>query len=145
MIKTNPDSRRIIVSSWNVADIDKMALPPCHAFIQFYVVNGRLDCQLYQRSADVALGVPFNIAGYALLMTMVAQECSLVPGIFVHTMGDAHIYLNHIEGLKIQLERAPLTLPRLELPKKKVLDYKFEDFKLIGYQPAAFIKFPIAV
>jgi len=145
LIKTNPDSRRIIVSAWNVADIDKMALPPCHAFIQFYVVNGRLDCQLYQRSADVALGVPFNIASYALLMTMVAQECNLVPGIFVHTLGDAHIYLNHIEGLKTQLERTPSILPRLELPKKKVLEYKFEDFKLVGYQPAAFIKFPIAV
>jgi len=145
LIKTNPDSRRIIVSAWNVADIDKMALPPCHAFIQFYVVGGRLDCQLYQRSADVALGVPFNIASYALLMTMVAQECNLTPGIFVHTFGDAHVYLNHIEGLKIQLERAPSALPRLETPKKKVLDYKFEDFKLIGYQPAAFIKFPIAV
>lgn len=145
LIKTNPDSRRIIVSAWNVADIDKMALPPCHAFIQFYVVNGRLDCQLYQRSADVALGVPFNIASYALLMTMAARECDLTPGIFVHTLGDAHVYLNHIEGLKIQLERTPLTLPHLELPKKKVLDYKFEDFKLAGYQPAAFIKFPIAV
>ncbi len=145
LIKTNPDSRRIIVSAWNVADIDKMALPPCHAFIQFYVVNGRLDCQLYQRSADVALGLPFNIASYALLMTMVARECDLTPGIFVHTLGDAHVYLNHIEGLKIQLERAPLTLPHLELQKKKVLDYKFEDFKLIGYRPAPFIKFPIAI
>jgi len=145
LIKTNPDSRRIIVSAWNVADIEKMALPPCHAFIQFYVVNGRLDCQLYQRSADVALGVPFNIASYALLMTMVAQECNLEPGIFVHTLGDAHIYLNHVEGIKVQLERTPGALPRLELPRKKVLDYKFEDFKLVGYQPAAFIKFPIAV
>ena len=145
LIKNDPDSRRIIVSAWNVADIDKMALPPCHTFIQFYVVNGRLDCQLYQRSADVALGVPFNIASYALLMTMMALECNLIPGIFVHTLGDAHVYLNHIEGLKIQLERSPSALPRLELPKKRVLDYKFEDFKLIGYQPAAFIKFPIAV
>jgi len=103
LIKTNPDSRRIIISAWNVADIDKMALPPCHTFIQFYVVNGRLDCQLYQRSADVALGVPFNIASYALLMTMFARECGLMPGIFVHTLGDAHIYLNHIDGLKMQL------------------------------------------
>jgi len=145
LIKTNPDSRRIIVSAWNVADIDKMALPPCHAFIQFYVINGRLDCQLYQRSADVALGVPFNIASYALLMTMMAQECGLVPGIFVHTLGDAHVYLNHVEGLNIQLKRTPSALPRLEIPKKNVLDYTFEDFKLIGYQPAAFIKFPIAV
>jgi thymidylate synthase len=145
LIKTNPDSRRIIVSAWNVADIDKMALPPCHTFIQFYVVNGRLDCQLYQRSADVALGVPFNIASYALLMSMVAQECDLVPGVFVHTLGDAHVYLNHIEGLKIQLGRTPSALPRLEIPKKKVLEYKFEDFKLVGYQPAGFFKFPIAV
>ncbi|MDE1920754.1 MAG: thymidylate synthase [Candidatus Omnitrophica bacterium] len=145
LIKTNPDSRRIIVSAWNAADIDKMALPPCHAFFQFYVVNGRLDCQLYQRSADVALGVPFNIAGYALLMTMFAKECGLTPGIFVHTLGDAHIYLNHIEGLKIQLGRAPSALPRLEMPQKNVLDYKFEDIKLIGYNPAGFIKFPIAV
>ena len=145
LIKNNPNSRRIIVNAWNVADIEKMALPPCHAFIQFYVVSGRLDCQLYQRSADVALGVPFNIASYALLMTMVANECNLTPGIFVHTLGDAHLYLNHIEGIKTQLERAPGTLPRLELPKKKVLDYKFEDFKLVGYQPAPFIKFPIAV
>ncbi len=145
LIKNNPDSRRIIVSAWNVADIDRMALPPCHAFFQFYVVNGRLDCQLYQRSADVALGVPFNIASYALLMTMMAHECDLIPGIFVHTLGDAHIYLNHIEGVKTQLMRTPTALPRLELPKKKVLDYKFEDFKLEGYQPAPFIKFPIAV
>ncbi|MBF0512240.1 MAG: thymidylate synthase [Candidatus Omnitrophica bacterium] len=145
LIKTNPDSRRIIISAWNVADIEKMALPPCHAFIQFYVINGRLDCQLYQRSADVALGVPFNIASYALLMTMFAQECGLAPGIFVHTIGDAHIYLNHIEGLKLQLTRAPGSLPRLEVPQKKVLEYVFEDFKLMGYQPASFIKFPIAV
>jgi thymidylate synthase len=100
---------------------------------------------LYQRSADVALGVPFNIASYALLMTMVAQECDLTPGIFTHTLGDAHLYLNHLEGLKVQLERTPGPLPKLELPKKKVLDYRFEDFKLVGYQPAAFIKFPIAV
>ncbi len=145
LIKKNPDSRRIIVNAWNVADIDKMALPPCHAFFQFYVVNGRLDCQLYQRSADVALGVPFNIASYALLMVMVANECGLTPGIFVHTLGDAHLYLNHIEGIKLQLERTPGVLPQLELPKKKVLDYTFEDFKITGYQPAPFIKFPIAV
>jgi thymidylate synthase len=144
-IKSNPDSRRIIVSAWNAADIDKMALPPCHAFIQFYVINGRLDCQVYQRSADVALGVPFNIASYALLMTMIARECDLMPGILVHTLGDAHIYLNHLEGLKLQLQRTPSALPHLELPKKNLLDYKFEDFKLAGYQPAAFIKFPIAV
>ena len=145
MIKKNPNSRRIIVSAWNISDIDRMALPPCHAFFQFYVVNGRLDCQLYQRSADVALGVPFNIASYALLMTMVAQECDLTPGIFTHTLGDAHIYLNHIEGIKTQLQRTPGALPQLEISKKKVLDYHFEDIKLVNYQPAAFIKFPIAV
>lgn len=145
MIKKNPDSRRIIVSAWNPADIEKMALPPCHAFIQFYVVNGRLDCQLYQRSADVALGVPFNIASYALLMCMFAAECNLTPGVFTHTLGDAHLYLNHIDGIKTQLERTPTTLPRLEYPKKNVLDYKFEDFVLKDYAPAAFIKFPIAV
>ena len=145
LIKKNPDSRRIIVSTWNPSDIDRMALPPCHAFFQFYVAAGRLDCQMYQRSADVALGVPFNIASYALLLSMMASECGLTPGIFVHTLGDAHIYLNHIDGVKIQLERMPGPLPRLELPKKKVLDYRFEDIKLIGYQPAAFIKFPIAV
>lgn len=145
LIKKNPSSRRIIVSAWNVADIDRMALPPCHAFIQFYVVNGRLDCQLYQRSADVALGVPFNIASYALLMSMMAGECGLIPGIFVHTLGDAHIYLNHIEGIKLQLTRTPGELPQLQLPSKKVLEYTFENIKLSGYAPAAFIKFPIAV
>lgn len=145
LIKTNPNSRRIIVSAWNVGDIDRMALPPCHAFFQFYVINGRLDCQLYQRSADVALGVPFNIASYALLMTMVAKECQLIPGIFTHTLGDAHIYVNHIDGLKLQLEREPTTLPKLELPVKNILAYTYEDFKLTGYKPAPFIKFPIAV
>ena len=145
LIKKNSNSRRIMVSAWNVADIDRMALPPCHAFFQFYVVSGRLDCQLYQRSADVALGVPFNIASYALLMTMVAQECGLTPGIFTHTLGDAHIYLNHIDGIKVQLARPLGPLPRLEILKKKVLEYRFEDIKLIGYQPAGFIKFPIAV
>jgi thymidylate synthase len=145
MIKTKPDSRRIIVSAWNVADLERMALPPCHAFFQFYVVNGRLDCQLYQRSADVALGVPFNISSYALLLSMVANECGLKPGIFVHTLGDAHIYLNHVEGLKTQLERKPRALPRLELANKKVLEYKFEDIKLVGYEHDPFIKFPIAV
>ena len=145
LIKHKPDSRRVMVSAWNPADIDKMALPPCHAFFQFYVINGRLDCQLYQRSADVALGVPFNIASYALLLTMMAMECDLTPGVFIHTLGDAHIYLNHVEGLKLQLQRTPAVLPRLELPKKQVLEYKFSDFKLIGYHPAGFIKFPIAV
>lgn len=145
MIKRNPNSRRIIVSAWNVADIDRMALPPCHAFFHFYVINGRLDCQLYQRSADVALGVPFNIASYALLLAMVAQECDLTPGIFVHALGDAHIYLNHVEGLKDQLQRTPKSLPKIIIAKKPVLDIQFEDIELVNYQPDAFIKFPVAV
>ena len=145
LIKTSPTSRRIIVSAWNVSDIDRMSLPPCHAFFQFYVANGRLDCQLYQRSADVALGVPFNIASYALLLCMVAKECDLIPGIFTHTLGDAHIYLNHLDGIKTQLARNPGDLPRLELPKRNLLEYKFDDFNLIGYKPESFIKFPIAV
>lgn len=145
MIKTNPDSRRIIVSAWNVADVDRMKLPPCHAFFQFYVVSGRLDCQLYQRSADVALGVPFNIASYALLLAMVAKECGLTPGIFVHTLGDAHIYLNHIDGLKEQLQRSPKPLPQLKIASKPVLEITFEDIELINYQHDPFIKFPIAV
>lgn len=145
MIKKTPDSRRIIVSAWNVGDIEKMALPPCHAFFQFYVVNGRLDCQLYQRSADVALGVPFNISSYALLLSMVAKECRLVPGFFVHTLGDAHVYLNHIDGLRTQLERRPKQLPHLELADKRVFEMKFDDIKLTGYTHDPFIKFPIAV
>ncbi len=145
MIKNNPDSRRIIVSAWNPADIERMALPPCHAFFQFYVCNGTLDCQLYQRSADVALGVPFNIASYALLMCMVAKECGLKPGTFVHTTGDTHIYLNHIEGLEKQLQRVPKKLPSLELAEKNVLDFQFEDIKLVDYEFDSFIKFPIAV
>lgn len=145
LIKTNPDSRRIIISAWNVSDIDRMALPPCHAFFQFYVAGGRLDCQLYQRSADVALGVPFNIASYALLLSMMASECHLTPGFFVHTLGDAHVYLNHVEGLRLQLGRTPKQLPRLKLPHKNVLDFVFDDIQLIGYQHDEFIKFPIAV
>ena len=145
LIKRNPNSRRIIVSAWNVADLERMALPPCHVFFQFYVAGGRLDCQLYQRSADVALGVPFNIASYALLMSMVACECGLTPGVFVHTLGDAHIYLNHTDGLKLQLQRTPKILPRLKLPSKKVLDFIFEDIELVGYEHDEFIKFPIAV
>ncbi|MBF0595009.1 MAG: thymidylate synthase [Candidatus Omnitrophica bacterium] len=145
MINKNPDSRRIIVTAWNPADIEKMALPPCHAFFQFYVVNGHLDCQLYQRSADIALGVPFNISSYALLLAMVANECCLKPRYFVHTLGDAHVYANHVEGLKIQLERKPKELPRLYLEDKRVLDYKFDDIRLSGYTHDAFIKFPIAV
>jgi thymidylate synthase len=144
-IKTNPNSRRLIVNAWNVGEIDKMALPPCHMFFQFYVVKGRLDCQLYQRSADIALGVPFNIASYAALMMMVAQECGLEPGIFTHTMGDAHIYLNHIEGLKEQLTRIPKKLPTLKIAKKPFWDLKFEDFELVGYEHDPFIKFEVAV
>jgi thymidylate synthase len=144
-IKTNPNSRRLIVSAWNVADIDQMALPPCHLLFQFYVVNGRLDCQLYQRSADVALGVPFNIASYALLMTMIAQECDLTPGIFTHTTGDTHIYSNHIEGIKKQLERSAFKSPTLTLAKKPFWDIKFEDFEVTGYEHHPFIKFEVAV
>ncbi len=149
-IKTNPMSRRIIVSAWNVADVPKMRLPPCHALFQFYVgmegEKGRwLDCQLYQRSADLALGVPFNIASYALLTAMIANECGLTPRYFVHTIGDAHIYLNHVEGVKIQLERAPHPLPKLVLANKPVLEMTFEDVALEGYQHHPFIKFPVAV
>ena len=144
-IKNNPDSRRIIVNAWNVADIEKMALPPCHTMFQFYVVNGRLDLQLYQRSADIALGVPFNIASYALLLIMVAQECGLEPGIFVHTIGDAHIYSNHVEGLKKQLQREPLERPKVVIAKKPIFDLTFEDFELQDYNHHKFIKFPIAV
>jgi thymidylate synthase len=145
LLKTNPDSRRIIVNAWNVADLSAMALPPCHMMFQFYVVNGRLDCQLYQRSADIALGVPFNIASYSLLMMMFAQECNLTPGIFTHTLGDAHIYSNHIEGLKLQLTRTPGPLPSVQIAKKPLLSLQFEDFKLCDYAHQGFIKFPIAV
>ncbi len=144
-IQKTPDSRRLIVSAWNVSDLPKMALAPCHAFFQFYVVNGRLDCHLYQRSADVALGVPFNIASYALLLMMVAQECQLKAGELIHTFGDAHIYLNHMEGLKEQLQRTPKELPRLTIIKKPFFDIQFEDVELQGYDPDPFIKFPIAV
>lgn len=145
MIKNNPNSRRIIVSAWNVSDIDKMALPPCHSFFQFYVINGRLDLQLYQRSADIALGVPYNIASYSTLLMMMAHECNLTPGIFVHTIGDAHIYKNHIEGLKEQLTRTPHKLPTLTITKKPFWQIKFEDFKVENYEHEKFIKFPIAV
>jgi len=145
MIKNNPDSRRIIVNAWNVADIDKMALPPCHAFFQFNVMGDRLDLQLYQRSADTALGVPYNIASYAILLQMVAQECGLIPGVFVHTLGDTHVYSNHIEGLKEQLSRPTHDLPQLEIAKKPFWDLKFEDFELKNYEHGKFIKFPIAV
>ena len=144
-IKTRPDSRRILVSAWNVADLDQMALPPCHALFQFYVANGRLDLQLYQRSADMALGVPFNIASYALLLTMVAQECDLTPGWFIHTFGDAHVYRNHVDGLREQLERDPKPLPRLEVARKPVDELSFEDVHLIGYEHHPFIRFEVAV
>jgi thymidylate synthase len=145
MIKTNPDSRRIIVSAWNVADIDRMNLPPCHMFFQFYVVNGRLDLQMYQRSADIGLGVPFNIASYAALLMMVAQECGLEPGIFTHTTGDTHIYSNHVEQLKMQLTREPYPLPTLKISKKPFWDLKFEDFELVDYKHHPFIKMEVAV
>jgi thymidylate synthase len=145
MIKHNPESRRIIVSAWNVADLERMNLPPCHAFFQFYVVNGRLDLQLYQRSADIALGVPFNIASYSALLMMVAQECNLIPGIFIHTTGDTHIYLNHLDGLKEQMKRKPYELPTLKIAKKPFDQIKFEDFKLENYRHHDFIKFKIAV
>jgi thymidylate synthase len=144
-IKRDPSSRRIIVSAWNVEDIPNMRLAPCHALFQFYVQGTWLDCQLYQRSADLALGVPFNIASYALLLSMMANECKLQPRHFIHTLGDAHIYLNHVEGVKQQLERAPLPLPRLVLANKPVLEMTFDDVALEGYQHHAFIKFPVAV
>lgn len=147
MIRETPDSRRIIVSAWNVAEIEKMALPPCHAFFQFYVLGGRLSCQLYQRSADVFLGVPFNIASYALLTMMIAQVTGLQPGEFIHTFGDVHIYSNHMEQVKLQLSREPRPLPRmkLDLDVKDIFDFKYEDFSLEGYDPHPAIKAPVAV
>ena len=146
-IKKNPDSRRLIVSAWNVAEIEKMALPPCHASFQFYVADGRLSCQLYQRSADIFLGVPFNIASYALLTMMIAQVTGLQLGDFVHTMGDAHLYSNHIDQAKLQLTRDFRMLPKMTInPEiKNIFDFKFEDFKLEGYDPHPTIKAPIAV
>jgi thymidylate synthase len=144
-IRRDPTSRRNIVSAWNVGDLPKMKLPPCHAFFQFYVQDTWLDCQLYQRSADLALGVPFNIASYALLMSMIAQETKLRPRFFVHTLGDAHIYLNHVEGVKMQLERTPHPLPRLVLADKPTLEMTFEDVALEGYVHHPFIKFAVAV
>ncbi|WP_147066352.1 thymidylate synthase [Knoellia locipacati] len=145
-IRTNPDSRRHIVSAWNVADVDDMALPPCHALFQFYVSNGRLSCQLYQRSADVFLGVPFNIASYALLTMMVAQLTDLEPGEFVHTLGDAHLYSNHLEQARLQLTREPRPLPTMRItPKAAIDDYDLGDFELVGYDPHPAIKAPIAV
>jgi thymidylate synthase len=146
LVKKDPSSRRILVSAWNVADVPKMRLPPCHLLFQFYVSRERfLSCQLYQRSADIALGVPFNIASYALLTMMMAAECGLEPGDFVHTLGDAHVYKNHVEGLRIQLERKPLPLPRVVLAKKALDAMRFEDVELVGYEHHPFIKFPIAV
>lgn len=145
-IKHNPDSRRIIVSAWNVADIEEMALPPCHVLFQFYVADGRLSCQLYQRSADTFLGVPFNIASYALLTMMIAQECGLRAGEFVHTLGDTHIYLNHLEQVHEQLSRTPRKLPtmRLNPDVKSVFDFRYEDFTLEGYDPYPAIKAPMS-
>lgn len=144
-IKKTPDSRRIIINAWNVGDLEKMALPPCHTFFQFNVCNGRLDLQLYQRSADVAVGVPFNIASYSLLLLMVAQECNLKPGNFIHTFGDAHIYLNHLDGIQEQLTRKPEKLPTIKIANKPLFELEFEDIKLIDYKCQDFIKFPIAV
>lgn len=147
MIKKNPDSRRLIVSAWNVADIPNMKLPPCHAFFQFYVANGKLSCQLYQRSADIFLGVPFNIASYALLTMMVAQVCGLQPGDFVHTLGDAHLYSNHIEQAKLQLSRDCRALPQMKINPNvhSIFDFKFEDFTLENYDPHPHIKAAVAV
>ena len=146
-IKSNPQSRRLIVSAWNPAEVDKMALPPCHVLFQFYVQNGELSCQLYQRSADLFLGVPFNIASYSLFTLMVAQVCDLKPGEFVHTFGDLHLYRNHLEQAREQLSRNCRSLPRMKLNPaiKNIYDFKFEDFELVGYDPHPAIKAPIAV
>lgn len=147
MIKNHPDSRRMLVCAWNPGEVDKMALPPCHCLFQFYVAEGRLSCQLYQRSADTFLGVPFNIASYALLTMMIAQVCGLQPGEFIHTTGDTHIYLNHFEQVKEQLSRSPRPLPRMLLnPEvKSIFDFRYEDFTLEGYDPYPAIKAPVAV
>jgi len=146
-IKTNPDSRRLIISAWNVTDLPEMALMPCHTLFQFYVANGKLSCQLYQRSADVFLGVPFNIASYALLTMMIAQVCDMEPGDFIHTFGDVHIYSNHLEQVNLQLSRIPYPLPTMKLnPEvKNIFDFKFEDFTLENYQSHPAIKAPVAV
>jgi thymidylate synthase len=147
LLRTTPDSRRMIVSAWNPADLDRMALAPCHCLFQFYVANGRLSCQLYQRSADIFLGVPFNIASYALLTLMVAHVTGLQPGDFVHTLGDAHLYLNHLEQADQQLARQPADLPNMQInpAATDLFSFKFEDFKLIGYTPQPHIKAPVAV
>lgn len=146
-IKTNPDSRRLLVSAWNVGDLDKMALPPCHILFQFYIVNGKLSCQLYQRSCDIFLGIPFNIASYALLTMMVAQVCDLEPGDFVHTLGDAHIYLNHIEQVKLQLTRKPYPLPKMKINPnvKDIFSFKYEDFSIVDYIAHPHIKGKVSV
>jgi thymidylate synthase len=146
-LKNNPDSRRIIVSAWNVGEIEKMALPPCHAFFQFYVAEGKLSCQLYQRSADTFLGVPFNIASYALLTLMLAQVCNLKPGDFVHTLGDAHLYSNHLDQAKLQLKRDFRPLPQMKMNPdvKDLFEFKFEDFELVNYDPHPHIKAEVAV
>jgi len=146
-IKNNPDSRRIIVSAWNVADVNQMALPPCHTLFQFYVADGKLSCQLYQRSADIFLGVPFNIASYALLTMMIAQVCGLEAGDFIHTFGDAHIYNNHFDQVKLQLSREPRPLPAMKINPdvKDIFDFKFEDFELENYDPWPHIKGAVAV
>ena len=146
-IKANPDSRRLIVSAWNVADVDHMALPPCHCLFQFYVAEGKLSCQLYQRSADIFLGVPFNIASYALLTQMMAQVTGLQPGEFIHTFGDAHLYLNHLEQADLQLSRAPRPLPKMHINTHKmdIFEFTFEDFELTDYDPHPHIKAPVAV
>ena len=146
-LKTNPDSRRLIVSAWNVAEIENMKLPPCHCFFQFYVANNKLSCQLYQRSADIFLGVPFNIASYALLTLMIAQVVNLKPGEFVHTLGDAHIYSNHFDQVNEQLKREPKELPTMHINSnvKNIFDFKFEDFKLSDYDPYPLIKAPVAI
>ncbi|MCH8080677.1 MAG: thymidylate synthase [Proteobacteria bacterium] len=146
-IKNNPDSRRLIVSAWNVGELDQMALMPCHAFFQFYVADGKLSCQLYQRSADIFLGVPFNIASYALLTMMVAQVCELRPGEFVHTLGDAHLYLNHMQQVNEQLSREPFASPVMKINPQvdSIFDFKYEDFELLNYESHPFISAPIAV
>ncbi|MET0118451.1 MAG: thymidylate synthase [Sedimenticola sp.] len=146
-IRNNPDSRRLMVSAWNPADVEHMALPPCHCLFQFYMAEGRLSCQLYQRSADIFLGVPFNIASYALLTLMIAQVTGLEPGEFVHTFGDAHLYLNHLDQVETQLSREPLPLPTMKLNPdvKSVFDFRYEDFELVGYEAHPHIKAPVAV
>ncbi|MBY0122706.1 thymidylate synthase [Bacillus sp. S/N-304-OC-R1] len=146
-LKSNPDSRRLIVNAWNVGDIDKMALPPCHCLFQFYVAEGKLSCQLYQRSADIFLGVPFNIASYALLTMMIAQVCDLEPGDFIHTLGDAHIYLNHLDQVNLQLTREPKALPKMKInPEvKDIFSFKYEDFELVDYDAHPHIKGEVSV